>query len=157
SGGTALPVQAVPHLSCTRRSWRAARSAARCGGRPAQPGPAHPAGGPGRRQHARLREEPEPCGDHCAGGVHGDAPAARAGAGAGRFAVRRLRRGALSAVLALAEGGMLVLSAALAILGAAYLWSWRRSGVSLPVARLWAFLAGLGTIWLAVGPVLGHL
>ena len=62
-------------------------------------------------------------------------------------------------MLALAEGGggTLVLSAALAISAAAYLWRWRRPGVSLPVARLWAFLSGLGTIWLAVGPVLGHL
>jgi putative membrane protein len=53
--------------------------------------------------------------------------------------------------------GMLVLSAALAILAAAYVWGWRRAGVRVSVARLWGFLAGVGTIWLAVGPVLGHL
>ena len=57
--------------------------------------------------------------------------------------------------------GALALNAALVLLAAAYLWSWRRArtsgGATLPEARLWAFLGGLGTIWLAVGPVLGHL
>ena len=57
--------------------------------------------------------------------------------------------------------GALALAGALAVLAAAYLWSWRRArtsgGATLGEARLWTFLGGLGTIWLAVGPVLGHL
>jgi putative membrane protein len=69
----------------------------------------------------------------------------------------------MSLVLATAHGvtGALALDGALMLLATAYLWSWRRArtsgGATLPETRLWAFLGGLGTIWLAVGPVLGHL
>ena len=50
----------------------------------------------------------------------------------------------------------MILGLTLAALAVAYLRSWLRTR-KVPVARLWAFLAGVGTIWLAVGPVLGHL
>jgi putative membrane protein len=69
----------------------------------------------------------------------------------------------MSLVLVRAHGGAgaLVLPAALVLLAVTYLLSWWRADASdqdrLPRARLWAFLAGLGTLWVAVGPVLGHL
>jgi len=49
-----------------------------------------------------------------------------------------------------------ILGLTLAALAGAYVWSWRRQ-VWIPAGRLWAFLAGVGTIWLALGPVLGPL
>src|SRR5262245_50410470 len=53
------------------------------------------------------------------------------------------------------------MSTALAVLAAGYVWSWLRTEASgaerISIGRLWAFLAGLVTIWLAVGPILGHL
>ena len=51
----------------------------------------------------------------------------------------------------------MILNLTLAALAVAYLWSWRRAQLRVSVPRPWAFLAGVGTIWLAVGPVLGHL
>ena len=61
------------------------------------PGPARPPGHPGRGQHARLRQEPQPRRDHRAGGVPRNPPSARAGAGARRLADGPLRQGALMA------------------------------------------------------------
>jgi cytochrome c oxidase assembly factor CtaG len=51
----------------------------------------------------------------------------------------------------------MILGLTLAVLAVAYLWRWRRARARVSVPRLWAFLAGVGTTWLAVGPVLGHL
>jgi putative membrane protein len=51
----------------------------------------------------------------------------------------------------------MILGLTLSALVVAYLWSWRQPRVQVSAARLWAFLAGVAAIWLAVGPVLGHL
>ena len=58
---------------------------------------------------------------------------------------------------AVGGAGTTILSLTLAALGAVYLWRWQCAVDLVSVSRVWAFLAGLATIWLAMGPVLGHL
>ena len=57
-----VPGEAVPQLPFARRPGRQARTGARPGGASPHQGSARATSDPGRRQYARLREEPEPCG-----------------------------------------------------------------------------------------------
>ena len=61
--------EAMPQLPFARRHGRQARTGARQGCRTPDAGPTHPPGDPGRRQHAGLREESEPGGNHGPGGL----------------------------------------------------------------------------------------
>jgi len=62
-------------------------------------------------------------------------------------------------VLTLAAGvpEATVLGVSLAAVAVAYLWRWQNAVGLVSMSRVWGFIAGLGTIWLAVGPVLGPL
>ncbi len=55
-----FPAEAVPQLPLARRSGRQARPGLGLRSPPADAGPAHSPGHPGRRQHARLWQEPKP-------------------------------------------------------------------------------------------------
>ena len=97
TGRARVPGQAVPQLPRARRERRRARPASRQRRRAPHAGPAHSTGDSGRRQHARVREEPASRGDDGAGRVSRDAASARPDAGARRVARRRSWRRARGA------------------------------------------------------------
>ena len=76
-GALVFRIEAMPQLPRSGRHRRPARAGSRCGRGSFDSRSACPAGASGRRQHARLREEPESRGDDCAGGVSRDAASRR--------------------------------------------------------------------------------
>ncbi len=88
-GALVFQVKQCRNCHALGRRRRTARPRPRRRGRAPHAGPAHPPGDPGRRQHAGLRQEPEPGGDDGARRVSRDAASAAAGPGARRLARRR--------------------------------------------------------------------
>ena len=80
-----LSGQAMPQLPFARRDRRAKRSGARQRCRAAHARPAHPPGDPGRWQHAGVRQESEPGGDHRARRVSRNPASGRTSARARRL------------------------------------------------------------------------
>lgn len=50
-----------------------------------------------------------------------------------------------------------LLAIVLAAIAGGYVWRWRRARAAVPVGRVWAFLAGVASLWIATGSPLAHL
>src|SRR5262249_27096938 len=130
---------------------------------------AHPAGHPGGRQHARLRQEPESRGDHDPRGVPRDLASNWAGARTRCVAHRRSQNKRRCRLLRLKVpmphlvhttiGIPATVAVALAAFTYTRGWLHIRRGFpnTIPTHRLGAFMFGLLTVWVAVGSPLTAL
>src|SRR5262249_45238757 len=174
AGRPRAPEQAVPQLPRPGRPRRPARPGARRRRHPADARPADPPGDPGRRQHARVRQEPEPRRGERAGGLPGDpAPcrgAARAPQGgseaAGTVAATRAVSHPVAPLpgpesLALAWTLDPVVAVPLLATAGIYVAGWTRASRRMPGRfdrrHLAAFLAGLAAVAIALASPRGAL
>src|SRR5262249_49473279 len=144
--------QIVPQLPRVGRKGGPARPGPDLRGYQSESGSVDPAGDPRGRQHARICRPPFPCGGHRARGISGNAQAGQVGRTSigGEIIVMDSNVSAILASWSFAPW----LALSLGVSSVIYLRGWlrlRRRGLThLGWGQLFCFLAGLGTIAIAL-------